>query len=74
MALKKVSEPLKLGDLVRIRYSGNLRARVVELRGPLAEGGKQMYRVRVLQKRGWKPKPTYIDLTADDVVPIPPKT
>jgi hypothetical protein len=73
MAVKKATEPLKLGDLVTIRHTRNLRARVVELRGALGEGGKQMYRVRVLQKRGWKPKPTYIDLTEDDVVPIPPK-
>jgi hypothetical protein len=73
MAVKKVTEPLKLGDLVRIPHFGNQRARVVELWGALGEGGKQMYRVRVLQKRGEKTKPIYIDLAEDDIVPIPPK-
>ena len=32
MAGKKASEPLKVGDLVKIRNSGFKRARIVELR------------------------------------------
>jgi hypothetical protein len=62
MAKKKVDEPLlKLGDRVKVRYSSFGPARVVELRGPLGPGGKQVYRVRV----PWKPKPVFIELTAD---------
>jgi hypothetical protein len=67
MAAKKSGEPLKLGDLVKIRHSGFKRARVVELRGPLAPGGKQVYRVIVRRK----PTPMYIELTEDDVELIP---
>jgi hypothetical protein len=74
MAAKKVTtEPLKLGDLVRIPYLSNQRARVVELWGALGPGGMQVYRVRILQKRGLKTRPMYVDLTEDEVVPIPPK-
>jgi hypothetical protein len=73
MAGKKVSEPLKLGDLVRIPHFGNQRARVVELWGALGPGGMQVYRMRVLQKRGLKTRPLYIDLPEDAVVPITPK-
>ena len=73
MAGKKVTEPLKMGDLVRIPYLGNQRARVVELWGALGPGGMQAYRVRVLRKRGSKGSPIYVDLTEDQVVPVPPK-
>ena len=74
MAAKKVTEPLRMGDLVRIPHLGNQRARVVELWGALGPGGTQVYRVRVLQKKGLKTKPIYIDLTEDEVMPISPKT
>ncbi len=67
MATKKSSQPLKVGDRVKILHSGNLRARIVELRGPLGPGGMFVYRVRIPDK----PKPTYIELCADQLVPIP---
>ena len=35
MAAKKVTEPFKLGDLVRIGYVEFPRGRIVELRGAL---------------------------------------
>jgi hypothetical protein len=51
----------KLGDRVKIRLSGGLRGRVVELRGPLGPGGAQIYRVRV----SGKAEPTYTSRGAD---------
>ena len=66
---KKATEPLKVGDLVKIRHSGFKRGRIVELWGPLAPGGMQAYRVRVRRK----PKPVYIDLREDQLVLIPPE-
>jgi hypothetical protein len=67
MAVKKVAEPLKLGDLVKIRNYAGKRGRIVELWGPLGPGGMRIYRVRVRQK----PKPVYIDLREDQLVLIP---
>lgn len=68
MAVKKDTPSLKLGDLVTIRHSGIKRGRIVELRGPLAPGGKQVYRVIVRRK------PVYIELTEDQLVLIPVET
>jgi hypothetical protein len=67
MALKKVAEPLKVGDLVTIRHFPDQRGRIVELRGPLGPGGARIYRVRVRRK----PKPIYIELREDQLVLIP---
>jgi hypothetical protein len=68
MAAKKKSPlPLKLGDYVNIKYYPALRARIVELRGPLGPGGAEVYRVRVRRK----PKPYFIELTADLLEAIP---
>jgi hypothetical protein len=69
MADKKDTEPLKLGDWVKIRHSGFKRARIVELRGPLGPGGAQIYRVRV---RG-KPRPMDIEVREDQLVLLPPE-
>jgi hypothetical protein len=68
--VKKVAEPLKLGDLVRIRNYSGKRGRIVELWGPLGPGGMRIYRVRVRRK----PKPVYIDLGEDQLVLIPAKS
>lgn len=43
-------QPLKVGDVVKIRHSDYKRARIVQLRGPLGPGGAQVYRVRVRRK------------------------
>jgi hypothetical protein len=67
MAVKKVSQTLKVGDMVKIHNYGNRRGKIVELRGPLAPGGKQVYRVIVRRK----PKPVYIELTEDQLVLLP---
>jgi hypothetical protein len=68
MAVKKAA--LKVGDLVTIRNYPVRRARIVELRGPLGPGGKQVYRVLVRRK----PKPVYIELREDQLVLIPAET
>jgi len=64
---KEVSNPLKLGDRVRILRSGGLRGRIVELRGPLGPGGVEIYRVRIRNMS----KPTYVEVRADQLEAIP---
>jgi hypothetical protein len=66
---KKVSPTFKLGDMVKIRHYGINPAKIVELRGPLAPGGKQVYGVIVRSK----PKPVYLEVTEDQITLIPPK-
>jgi hypothetical protein len=69
MADKKIAAPtFKLGDMVKIRYSGFKKAKIVELRGPLAPGGVQVYRVIV---RG-KPNPMYVEVREDQLTLVPP--
>lgn len=58
------------GDRVKIRFSGGLSGRIVELRGPLGPGGVQVYRVRVRRK----PEPKYIELMEDQLVLVPAKS
>ncbi|HEY5312686.1 MAG TPA: hypothetical protein VIK18_09200 [Pirellulales bacterium] len=67
-AKKKVVPALKVGDLVKIRNYAKKRGMIVELRGALAPGGKQVYRVIVRRK----PKPVYIELREDQLVPANP--
>jgi hypothetical protein len=70
MAKKKASEPFKVGDRVRIRYS-EWRGRIVEERGPLAPGRVLVFRVRI----PGKPKAKYIEVREDQLIaiPTPPK-
>jgi hypothetical protein len=74
VAAKKVLETFKLGDLVKLRYSHNLRGRIVELRGPIGAGGRELYRVRVLGRRNARGGPVYNELPAEEMELIPPKT
>jgi hypothetical protein len=58
------SEPLKVGDRVKILNSGYVRGgRIVEFRGPLGPGGARIYRVRVRRK----PKPVYAEFREDQL-------
>jgi hypothetical protein len=66
MAVKNVAPILKVGDHVKIRNYADQKGKIVELRGPLAPGGKQVYRVIVRRK----PKPVYIELSEDQIVLI----
>jgi hypothetical protein len=59
-----------LGDRVKIRHSGGLRGRIVELRGPLGPGGVQVYRVLVRRK----PTRKYIELMEDQLELVPAKS
>jgi hypothetical protein len=58
-----------LGDRVKIRRSGGMRGRIVELRGPIGPGGIQIYRVLIRRK----PEPTYIELREDQLQLAPAK-
>jgi hypothetical protein len=66
MTTQNLTEPLKVGSLVRIRDSGYGRAKIVEFRGPLGPNGARVYRVRV----GNKP-PAYIEVLEDQLEPMP---
>lgn len=67
MAANKSAPTMKVGDYVKIRHSGWKRAKIVELRGPLAPGGVQVYRVIVRKK----PSPVYIEVREDQIEVIP---
>jgi hypothetical protein len=73
MAEKETEKPVALfilGDRVKIRLSGGLSGKIVELRGPLGPGGAQIYRVLVRRK----PEPKFIELREDQLVLVPAKT
>ncbi len=67
-AKKEASEPLKLGDYVKIKYFPKLQARIVELRGPLGPGGAQVYGIRIRNST----KPYYSEVLADQLEVVPP--
>jgi hypothetical protein len=57
-------QPLpKIGDRVKILHASEVYGRVVELRGPLGPGGAQVYRIMVRKK----PKPSYVEVRADQL-------
>ena len=64
-----MTEPLKIGTIVRIRNSGYGRARIVEFRGPLGPNGARVYRVLVRKK----PRPAYIEVLEDQLEAEPAK-
>ena len=63
MMTHNLTEPFKIGTLVRIRNSGYGPARIVEFRGPLGPNGARIYRVRVRKK----PHPAYIEVLEDQL-------
>jgi hypothetical protein len=67
MTTQNLTEPLKVGTLVKIRNSGYGRARIVEFRGPLGPKGARVYRVRVRKK----PRPAYIEVLEDQIEAVP---
>jgi hypothetical protein len=64
---KKLPQTFNLGDRVKIKYHPDLRAQIIELRGPLGPGGAMVYRVRIQRK----PKPYFNELTADLLEAMP---
>ena len=67
MTSQKTAPIFKLGDRVRVLHHPDLRGKIIELRGPLGPGGAQIYGVRFPRK----PKPIYIELREDQLIPIP---
>jgi hypothetical protein len=63
MAAEKSVPAFQLGDIVRLHDVNKRRGKIVELRGPLAPGGMQLY--RVLLRR--KPRPAYIEVREDQI-------
>lgn len=57
---------LKIGDWVKIRNFTIKRGKVIELRGPLAPGGVQVYSVQISRR-----PPRYVELREDQVELIP---
>lgn len=58
---------LKLGDRVRFRDRPDLKGRIIELRGGLGPGGKQVYRVQLRRK----PNPSYIEVLEEQLEVVP---
>jgi hypothetical protein len=63
MTTHNLTEPLKIGTIVRIRDSDYGRARIVEFRGPLGPKGARVYRILVREK----PRPAYIEVLEDQL-------
>jgi len=63
MTTHNLTEPLKIGTMVRIRNSGYGRAKIVEFRGPLGPKGARVYRILVRKK----PRPAYIEVLEDQL-------
>ena len=43
---KAADEDFQLGDIVVVKLHPKIRAKVIELRGPLGPNGEQVYRIR----------------------------
>ncbi len=68
MTEQKYADPkFKVGEYVKIRHSSIKRGRIIELRGPLAPGGVQVY--GVLLRR--KPTRIYTELREDQIEHLP---
>jgi hypothetical protein len=69
MTTPNLSEPLKIGTVVKIRNSGYGRAQIVEFRGALGPNGARVYRVRVRKK----PRPAYIEVLENQLEAVTPE-
>jgi hypothetical protein len=63
MTTQNLTEPLKIGTVVKILNSGYQRAKVAEVRGPLGPKGARVYRVLVQTK----PRRVYIEVREDQL-------
>jgi hypothetical protein len=63
MTPQHLTEPLRVGTIVKIRNSGYGRAEIAEYRGPLGPKGARVYRVLVQKK----PRRVYIEVREDQV-------
>ncbi len=62
VTMQYLTEPLKIGTIVRVQNSGYGRALIVEFRGPLGPNGARVYRIRVRKK-----PPVYIEVLEDQL-------
>jgi hypothetical protein len=63
MTPQHLTEPLRVGAIVKILNSGYGRAEIAEYRGPLGPKGARVYRVLVQKK----PRRVYIEVREDQV-------
>jgi hypothetical protein len=67
----KTSSEIKAGDRVKVLHGtgrdSGLVGRVIELRGPLGPKGAEIYLIRISRK----PKPAYVEVTADQLIVVP---
>ena len=63
MAAEEISEPLKVGTIVKVLNSGFQRATIAEYRGPLGPGGIRIYRVQVQRK----PRRMFVEVRQDQL-------
>ncbi len=63
MTTPNLTEPLKVGAIVKIRNSGYHRAKIAEFRGPLGPKGARVYRFLVQRK----PRRVYIEVLEDQL-------
>jgi hypothetical protein len=63
----QVSNPTrvpKLGDRVQILHYPGMKGRIIELRGAIGAGGRELYRVKLTNQ----PKPAYVEVPADQLI------
>jgi len=63
MTTQNLTQPLRVGTVVKILNSGYGRARIAEYRGPLGPKGTRVYRVLVQEK----PRRVYIEVREDQL-------
>lgn len=63
MTAQYLTEPLKVGTVVKIRNSGYHRAKIAEFLGPLGPKGARVYRILVQRK----PRRVYIEVLEDQL-------
>jgi len=63
MPTQYLTEPMKVGTVVKILNSGYGRAKIAEYRGPLGPNGARVYRVLVQKK----PRRVYIEVREDQL-------
>jgi hypothetical protein len=66
---KKARRPFKVGDWVKIRYSGVPRGRIVEERGAIGAGGALLFRVQLRRK----PSPVFTEVREEQLIHLPDK-
>ena len=66
LTIQNLSQPLKVGTVVKILNSGYSRARIAEYRGPLGPKGARVYRVQYRKK-----PPAYAEVLEEQLEVLP---